>query len=191
MAPQNTNETGSQPSKATTRTTTLTVPLITVDTPVPVTEVVARLEREVNKQGSAGFMLRLKEARTRDEIKDIVNSITNGSDFLYFQDFPHSNWLNVFSGVTDTPYTSTYVIGNPVVAQTIMRHDLRAALHIPPRLLVREKEDRSGTEITYQLPSSVMILDNDPNIEAATKALDEKLARLVEKIARVDNDAQL
>jgi uncharacterized protein (DUF302 family) len=80
--------------------------------------------------------------------------------------------------------TRLYTIGNPLIAQTILQHDNLAALHIPPRILVTEKQDRSGTKIIYILPSSVMVLRDNPALRDAVKVLDSKLEALLARVVR-------
>lgn len=73
-----------------------------------------------------------------------------------------------------------------MIAQTIVKHDTRAALNIPLRLLILEDPERRKTSIIYQLPSSVMVLADDPNIRDAARALDLKLENLLTRVARPD-----
>jgi uncharacterized protein (DUF302 family) len=94
----------------------------------------------------------------------------------------HDRWLNAFFSTNDTPVTHLYTIGNPLIAQTILQHDILAALHIPPRILVSEKRDHSGTRIMYILPSSVMVLCDNPALTDVVKVLDSKLEKLIAKV---------
>lgn len=100
----------------------------------------------------------------------------------YFVEYNHHKWLDVYFGVDDTPATIVYTIGNPLVAQTILQYDLRAGYNIPPRLLILEKADRTGTNIVYHLPSSVMALNHNPKLKAAAEALDDKLEGMITKV---------
>ena len=103
----------------------------------------------------------------------------------HFLDLRHHSWMNVYDNIDNTPQAILYVIGNPIIAQSIMRHDFRSALNIPLRLLVLEKEDRSGTCVIYHLPSSVMNLTDNEELRRATQVLDEKLDTLVNHITAV------
>lgn len=106
------------------------------------------------------------------------------SQVRYFLDIQHHPWLNTYFRTDTTPPTVLYMIGNPLIAQTILRHDLRAGLHIPPRLLVQEKADGKGTMVMYQLPSSVMVVPNDEGgeLRKAVESLDKKLEALAKNI---------
>jgi hypothetical protein len=68
----------------------------------------------------------------------------------------------------------------------MLQYDLRGAYNIPPRLLILEKADGTGTDVLYHLPSSVMALNDDKMLKAAAEALDSKLEALVESITAVE-----
>ena len=103
----------------------------------------------------------------------------------YFLELNHHRWLNVYEGKSH-PAIVVYTIGNPLIAQTIVKHDTRAALNIPIRLLIVEDPEGRKTRIIYHLPSSVMVLVDDPNIRDAARALDLKLENLLTRVARPD-----
>jgi uncharacterized protein (DUF302 family) len=176
--------------------------LVQFDTQLPYDDVIARLQSQmINKDVSTQIITRFREARTQEDVEEIVGDTTRGLDFLYvrvyqfgsrfspmflpnryFGEFKHHKLLDIYRGVDDTPKAVVYTIGNPLIAQTILRHDIRAALEIPPRLLILEKPDRKGTQILYHLPSSVMTLDGNPELVSAVEALDVKLEKLVSTI---------
>ena len=73
------------------------------------------------------------------------------------------------------------VIGNPLIAITMLRHDVTAGLFAPVELLITEEEnDRSS--LTYVVPSSLMVVEKNEPLRAAALALDAKLAALAAKV---------
>jgi uncharacterized protein (DUF302 family) len=79
----------------------------------------------------------------------------------------------------------SYVIGNPLIAQTILQNNRFAALNVPLTLLVAEMPERNGTIVAYHLPSSVMTQPdggNAPTFTNQVKLLDEKLEKLVARV---------
>lgn len=74
-----------------------------------------------------------------------------------------------------------YTIGNPTIAQTMLKWDLRGAYNIPPRLLVLEKP-AGGTIVLYHQPSSVMVFDDNASLKAAAEELDAKLDRMLTRV---------
>ncbi|KAK7049578.1 hypothetical protein VNI00_005609 [Paramarasmius palmivorus] len=166
---------------ATKTVTPFTAQLVTFETTTSPEQVVSRLDEQLRRPNCAGLIPLLSTATSKEALEDGVREIRQGNDFMYFLSMQHEKWLKLYDD--NVPFVSVYTIGNPIVAQSIMKHELRAAYNIPPRLLIAEKEDRTGTRVIYHLPSSVMAIDNsNPELAAALKALDEKLERLIIKV---------
>jgi len=77
-----------------------------------------------------------------------------------------------------------YVLGNPLIAATMTRHDMRAGLYAPLRLFVYEGEDGS-THIEYDQPSSLFGQFDNPEVTAVAHSLDAKLAGLINRVKHV------
>ncbi|KAG5646587.1 hypothetical protein DXG03_002891 [Asterophora parasitica] len=161
--------------------TPFTAQLVTYETTLPFKDVIARLDAEVNKTGSLGFMSRLRTAASKADIVGLVNGITDDRDFLYFLEINHHGWLSTYQG-THNPPAVIYTIGNPLIAETILRHDIRTGLNIPPRLMVIESADGSGTRVLYHLPSSLVVGESGEELRKAIQPLDDKLEKLVTRI---------
>ncbi len=73
------------------------------------------------------------------------------------------------------------VLGNPLIAITMLRHDVTAGLFAPVELLITEEDD-GGSAITYVVPSSLMVVEPNDPLLAAAQALDDKLAALATKV---------
>jgi uncharacterized protein (DUF302 family) len=63
----------------------------------------------------------------------------------------------------------------------MIRHDITAGLFAPVEVLVTEKESGPGTTIAYVRPSSLMVIEENPPLREAAKALDEKFDVLIAK----------
>jgi uncharacterized protein (DUF302 family) len=59
------------------------------------------------------------------------------SGFMLFYEIDHGGWLPRF-GIN--PRTVRWVLGNPLIAITMIRHDITAGLFAPVEFLVTEKE---------------------------------------------------
>ena len=99
---------------------------------------------------------------------------------------PFHNWRNAYyDHAAPVPRTTRYILGNPLVAETMIVHDPYVPLNVPPTILVLEKPDKSGTQVVYYLPSSVIAVSATGNVKAelrtAAEALDEKLEALVKR----------
>jgi uncharacterized protein (DUF302 family) len=74
------------------------------------------------------------------------------------------------------------IIGNPLIAITMLRHDLTAGLFAPVELLLVEEDNNRGSVIHAQ-PSSLMVVETNPPLLAAARELDANLAALASAIA--------
>lgn len=82
-----------------------------------------------------------------------------------------------------------YVLGNPLTAVTMTRHDIRAGLYAPLRMFVYEADDLS-TRIEFDQPSSLFGQFNNTDIKMVAESLDRKLANLVRKVERIVKESQ-
>lgn len=102
---------------------------------------------------------------------------------------PYHNWRNAYNGATDAPKAIQYIFGNPIFAENIMKHDSLTALNIPLRLLVTERADRTGTQVVYLQPSTIIAIPVDGNVNtevmAAADILDAKVEKMVRNITAV------
>jgi uncharacterized protein (DUF302 family) len=126
---------------------------------------------EVNQQGAGGA--------TREDFEKRVEAFAGDSGFMLFLEVNHSEWLQTF-GINRK--VIRWVFGNPIIAYTMIRHEITAALFAPVELLLYENESGGGTMIIYDLPSSLMVLEENPPLLEAAKALDQKLADLISQI---------
>ncbi|KAJ7578381.1 hypothetical protein C8J56DRAFT_967800 [Mycena floridula] len=155
--------------------------LVTVEYDLPFDVICKRLDRETNKDGGSGIIPTLKNAESKTDVVDGVNKLAEGRDFIQFFQLNHS-WMKHFHH--KVPKTVVYTIGNPLIAETMMKHDLRAAYNIPPRLLVLENEGEDKTSVIYHLPSSVNALGDNAELKAAAMSLDAKLDELLTKVSK-------
>ncbi|KIK65326.1 hypothetical protein GYMLUDRAFT_159555 [Collybiopsis luxurians FD-317 M1] len=160
--------------------TPFTGQLVTFTTSVPYAEVISRLETALHKETSTvKWFPAMRAAKSKEDVEKGLRDIIGNDDFIYFLQLP-MHWINFFKPGTGS--VIVYVIGNPVIAQTMMVEDIRVAFNIPPRLLVVGKENGEGTEVHYHLPSAVYAIGDSPALKAAAEALDEKLEAFVRKI---------
>lgn len=83
-------------------------------------------------------------------------------------------------GVGDGLKIQRVILGNPLIAITMLRRDVTAGLAVPVEVLVREIEKGGRTEVVYNLPSGLIAgLNRDEELVQAVAILDEKLEKLV------------
>ncbi len=80
------------------------------------------------------------------------------------------------------------IFGNPLIAITMIRHDITAGLFVPVELLLFENASGDGSTVIYDLPSSLMAIERNPALRDAAQELDRKLQTLVSRVTRVELD---
>ncbi|CAK5268079.1 unnamed protein product [Mycena citricolor] len=153
--------------------------LVQVFTPVSYDEVTSRLYSLLGPVNSAYVLI---GATSLAELEARVGAVLGTSGFMHFSEIDHGAWFQLFNA-NPTPRFKLYVIGNPFIAETMIKFDLRAGYNVPPRLLV--VQNGNGTKIVYHLPSSVIDLHGPANLTAAAAVLDQRLAALVSNITAV------
>ena len=140
-------------------------------------EVVAALKDDVGQEPVA---IEAIGAATTDweSYRERVQAHVGPSGFMLFATFDHGGWI-AKAGIDRN--LLRVIIGNPLIAITMLRHDLTAGLFAPVELLV-VGEDTGGCSVTYVQPSSLMVVESNPSLLAAARELDAKLAGLVTAI---------
>ncbi|TDO17213.1 uncharacterized protein (DUF302 family) [Mycobacterium sp. BK086] len=106
-----------------------------------------------------------------------VEKFVGPSGFMLFGLFDHGAWITK-AGIERQ--VLRVVLGNPLIAITMIRHDVTAGLFAPVELLLLDEGD--GSSITYVKPSSLMVVETNPELLSAAEALDAKLAALAAKV---------
>lgn len=107
-----------------------------------------------------------------------VESHVGPSGFMLFGVIDHGAWLNK---VGINRKALRVILGNPLIAITMIRHDVTAGLFAPVELLILDEPD-GGTSLTYVKPSSLMVIEDNPELYSAAQQLDAKLAALAAKV---------
>ncbi|HET9877569.1 MAG TPA: DUF302 domain-containing protein [Mycobacterium sp.] len=102
-----------------------------------------------------------------------VQSRLGPSGFMLFTLFDHGGWITK-AGIDRNVLRA--IIGNPLIAITMLRHDVTAGLFAPVEVLL--VDDGDGSSLLYVKPSSLMVVDHNPALLAAARELDDKLAAL-------------
>lgn len=113
-----------------------------------------------------------------DSYEREVASHAGPSGFMLFALLDHGSWLGK-AGIDRK--VLRVVIGNPLIAITMLRHDVTAGLFAPVELLITD-EDGGHSALTYVVPSSLMVVEPNEPLRAAALALDAKLAALASSV---------
>ena len=100
------------------------------------------------------------------------------SGFMLFALFDHGAWIKK-AGIDRK--VLRVIFGNPMIAITMLRHDVQAGLFAPVEALVADEGD-GRSSLTYVKPSSLMVIEPNPQLLSAAEELDAKVAALAAKV---------
>jgi uncharacterized protein (DUF302 family) len=165
--------TGSTP-----RTTATVHPVTRLDLRVdtPYDEVVRRYEEAVPRLPSED-LLRLGRERGGDAFRERVRELSPIGMFLFF-DMDFSPYMEPAG---NTARCRTYLMGNPVIAETMYRHDPGVMLYAPLRTTIHEDAD-GLVHFLIDQPSTRFGSFDDPRIAEVGERLDRIVARLFEHL---------
>ena len=156
---------------------------IEIETPVDFDTVMKRLH-DLTGRASVneviGVAAQVKSAA--DYAREIETRFVGKSGFIVFAEVDHGNWIHLY-GIGRR--SVRVMLGNPLIAITLLRHDLSAGLFAPVEMLVTASAEGSGTQIIYLQPSSLMCVPGTGReLRQAAEVLDAKLSKLVSDIAQ-------
>jgi uncharacterized protein (DUF302 family) len=138
-------------------------------------EVVSTFESAVGSVEDTGFAALLASTKSAEEFESQVESRESTSGFMRFLTVDHGSWM---TRVGLKAKARMYTIGNPLIARTMLEHDIASGLNVPVRLMIYEEPATRTTRVTYDLPSSLMSGLKNEKVTAAAKKLDAKLIAL-------------
>ena len=141
----------------------------------PFEEVVNAFESAVGSVEETGFPALLAATKSAEEFETSVHSREGTSGFMRFLTVDHGAWL---ARIGLNARARMYTIGNPLIAQTMLKHDIATGLNVPVRLIIYEDAVSRTTRLAYDLPSSLMSGLQNEKLTAAAKKLDAKLIAL-------------
>jgi uncharacterized protein (DUF302 family) len=110
--------------------------------------------------------------------RERVQSHVGPSGFMLFGLFDHGAWIRK-AGIDRK--VLRVILGNPLIAITMLRHDVTAGLFAPVEVLLVDRGD-DGSSLTYIKPSSLIVVEHNPELLSAAQQLDAKLAALAAKV---------
>jgi uncharacterized protein (DUF302 family) len=138
--------------------------------------VLSNIRAEVGDMTIARFNALAAEAGAAEAFARTVETCLGPSGFMLFATIDHGAWISKF-GIHRR--VLRLILGNPLIAITMIRRDLNAGLFAPVELLLTESDDHQKCRLTYVLPSSLIAVAEDRKLLAAARALDAKLSALV------------
>jgi uncharacterized protein (DUF302 family) len=141
----------------------------------PFDEVVAAFEKAVPLIEGDALRELVSAPVDANGFESHVRSLEGPSGFMRFLDIDHGVWM---ARIGLTARCKLYILGNPLIARTMLEHDIGVGLNVPVRAIIYEDPKTKKTRLAYDLPSSLMARLGNQQVTAAARRLDEKLASL-------------
>lgn len=157
---------------------THTVTRITLHFPYPSTRVIARLKQSIAQKSDNGLEI-LQHVSSRPEFEATTKQYLGPHEFMLFARLEHTHWLQLYPGVHDGKVLARLIFGNPLIAKTMLEHDVRAGLFVPVEALIVDRGGEGGTDVMYVQPSELIVGKNGSReLREAAEKLDMKLEAL-------------
>ncbi|KIW64188.1 hypothetical protein PV04_09141 [Phialophora macrospora] len=135
--------------------------------------------------------------KTHGSFDSWVQSRVGPHGFMYFDEYNHTRWLAIFEPPTVTVVDDNgekrflkairFILGNPAIALTMLRHDLNAGLCVPVELYLAE-EAEGGVRVVWYKPTGLIAGYEGAKQELvdAANALSVKLETFIRWVLRED-----
>ena len=143
----------------------------------PFEEVVAAFRAAVGAGNGDAFHKTVSAATSPGDFEARMRASEGPSGFMLFLEADHGAWM---ARVGLRAKAKLYIIGNPLIARTMIEHDIGVGLHVPVRVLIYEEPVTGACHLAYDLPSSLMGRLKNDRVTAAARRLDQKLSALAE-----------
>ena len=143
-------------------------------------EVVRRLHEQTGRTTIGEIAALAATASSSEDFhNDVTQRFVGPSGFMVFAEFDHGGWISRY-GIDRR--VLRVILGNPLIAITLMRHDISAGLFAPVEILLVDHASGPGSTVHYVRPSTLMMVDGNPELASAALELDRKLDLLISNI---------
>jgi uncharacterized protein (DUF302 family) len=158
-------------------TSTFTTTHVRVQTEKKFGEVTSSIEGQLGKFDPAVLQSLGADAKHADAARTRIEALAGSSGFMLFGTIDHGTLLTLAG---QQRQGVQYVLGNPLIAIEMTRHNLGSGLYAPLRLLVYE-DDRGRTCLEYDKPSSLFGQFSNDRISSVAILLDRKIEAVIAK----------
>jgi uncharacterized protein (DUF302 family) len=152
---------------------------LTYESNLDFNETRARFDERVPAfEGATGFELVLGGA-SWSEVQAAVDARAGPTGLVALSRLDQGALLSLEGELLEA---TLYLVGNPIIAREVTRHEPAAALYAPFRVAVYR--DPAGVHIAYDKPSSVFTSLGSSGIDVIAVGLDDKIRTVVESSCR-------
>ena len=154
--------------------TPITIDHVRVVTDKPFDEVTKAFEQQLGQFNWEVYEA-LVAGEDTEKIRARIEAMAGSSGFMLFRTSDHGALLRMAG---QKKKAIQYLVGNPLFAVEMTKHDIRASLYAPLRVLIYEN-DQGKTCVEYDKPSSLFGQFGNEKITPTARMLDQKLKALV------------
>jgi uncharacterized protein (DUF302 family) len=147
---------------------------IRVQADKPFNQVTESFERQLG-QFKPEVYRSLARGENFEEVRGKLEAMTGPSGFMLFRTSDHGAMLRLAG---QKKKAVQYLVGNPLFAIQMTRHDIRGGLYAPLRVLLYENEE-GKTCVEYDRPSSLFGQFGNAKVTDVAIMLDRKLEQLL------------
>ena len=142
-------------------------------------DVIAAFERAVPAADLARFAQVVATRAPAAEVDHAVRKMVGDLGFAHLAKLDQGPLVSLLG---KSKRMTVYLLGNPVLANTMFEHRPEIGLYAPLRASIFE--DYSGvTHFTYDRPSSLLQQFENDDVTAVARMLDDRMSRLAERLA--------
>lgn len=153
---------------------------VTVVVDTPFDEVTRRVEAQAGRADLQKLSELLARGAPAAGVRAALEKMARPSGLMIFTEFDHGRLLALAG---QEVRARLYVLGNPLIALEMTRHDRTVGLYAPWRLFVYEGDD-GKVRLTCDRPTAVLGQFGHERIGAVARELERKLEGLVEAAGR-------
>ena len=142
-------------------------------------EVISAFEAAVGDGDDGKFLNGMKALSNVEDWEALCKASFGRSGFLHVLTFDHGHWLKLY-GIEGKAKQYTY--GNPLLAHTMVKHDIGVCFQVPFRILIYETAI-DEVRIAYDLPSTLMSRLHNDEVDEASRRIDLKVVAFVTELA--------
>ncbi len=161
------------------RMNNFTVERLEVDCEKSFEDLTTSLERRIPAANFATFDRLASSQATAEKIQAEVRSMTGDLGFSILAKIDQGPLVSLLGRPKKM---STYLIGNPVLANRMYERHPAVGVYAPLRASIYE-DQQGRRHFTYDRPSTLLAQFDDAEISAVAKILDEKMADLANELA--------
>ena len=130
-----------------------------------------------------------------------TNAQVGPHGFMYFNEYNHGSWLPFFEpptssisvdGTRKNLKCNRFILGNPLIAITMLKHDLNAGLCVPVELYLVDEAD-GGVRIVWYKPATLIAGYDGAKKELvdAAEVLSSRLETFIRWVLREEDEQNL